>query len=283
MNILTFDIEEWWGYEHYCIGNEKEYLPRLEYYFDFILDKLDEKGFYATFFCLGEVAKKYPEVIRKIAERGHHIGSHSYSHKFLGNTNPEEFAEDTYKSLDVIENITGEKVTAFRAPAFSITENNRWCLEILAENGILYDSSIFPAKRSFGGYSSFKQREPSIIEYRDKVIKEFPISITSIYGKDIAYSGGGYFRLFPYWKFKSVAKKSSYLMTYFHISDFDKDQVRKFGTLRGESSIIRYFKSYYGLNGCFSKFQRLISDFDFINIKQADECVDWENASKVVL
>mgnify|MGYP006427692511 CR=1 FL=1 len=283
MKILTFDIEDWWVYDYYSLGKKKDYLPRLNKYLDKILFLLDEKKLQATFFCLGEVAANYPEVIKKIADKNHHIGCHSFSHKFLGDIKPKEVDTDTRIAIETIENIIGEKVTSYRAPAFSIMEKNKWVLEILAKNGITHDCSIFPANRSFGGFPSFNQQEPTIINYHGIQLKEFPMSTSQLFGREIVYSGGGYFRLFPYWKIKSMTKKSNYVMTYFHIKDFDKKQQRKYSSFNGESGVSRYFKDYYGLNNNFGKFSKLISDFDFISLEQADSIVNWDEAPIVNL
>lgn len=283
MNILTFDIEDWWVYEYYKLGNSSDYLPRLNWYLNEILDLLDERGFKATFFCLGEVANKYPNIIKLIAEREHHIGCHSYSHRFWGTAKPKEVEEDTRIALDVIENIIGKKVTAYRAPAFSISEKNKWILGILAENGIKYDCSIFPANRRFGGFTNFSQSIPSVIDYQGIKVREFPMSITKVWGKEVAYSGGGYFRLFPYSKIKAIVEKSGYVMTYFHIKDFDKDQKQRYASFQGESAPINFFKSYYGLKGNFSKFKKFISDFEFVSVKQTAELVNWDEAPLITI
>ena len=99
MNILTFDIEDWWGYDYYSIGKKEDYLPRLNQYLVQILDLLTERNIQATFFCLGKVAEEYPEVIKSIAKRGHQIGCHSYSHRFWGGANPknDDCMKDVYK------------------------------------------------------------------------------------------------------------------------------------------------------------------------------------------
>ncbi len=283
MNILTFDIEDWWVYEHYKLGNPSDYLHRLNWYLNEILDLLDERNFQATFFCLGEVAAKYPEVIKKIHTRGHHIGCHSFSHKFFGDATPEEVHKDTVKALAVLEDIIGEKVIAYRAPAFSITEKNKWVFEILADNGIEYDCSIFPASRGFGGFPGFKFNTPMIIKSNGSVIKELPVSTINILNYKISYSGGGYFRLFPYWLTKSIMKQNNYVMTYFHIKDFDKDQQRTYRSFEGESAILRYIKKYYGLKNSFIKFSKFVSDFNFINIKKADTLIDWKNVPQINL
>ena len=281
MNILSFDIEDWWVYDYYSLGKKEDYLPRLNSYLDDILFTLEKKNLEATFFCLGEVAKKYPEVIKKIASKNHQIACHSFSHKFLGDLNRREVEADTRIAIETIENIIGKKVTAYRAPAFSITEKNKWVLEVLAKNGITHDCSIFPANRSFGGFPSFGQNKPAIINYQGIQLKEFPMYTSKLFGREIVFSGGGYFRMFPYWKIKSMMKKSEYVMTYFHIKDFDCEQLKKFSSFNGESGISRYFKDYYGLNDNYDKFSKLITDFDFFSLKQADSIINW-NESPII-
>lgn len=284
MNILTFDIEDWWVYEHYKLGNPSDYLPRLDRYLNEILDLLDERNFQATFFCLGEVAAKYPEVIKKIHNRGHHIGCHSFSHRFFGDATPQEVQNDTVKALAVLEDIIGEKVNAYRAPAFSITEKNKWVFEILAENGIEYDCSIFPGNRSFGGFPSFPANQPSVVKYNNATIKEFPMSLINVLGRKIAYAGGGYFRLVPYHIIKKATAKSNYTITYFHIKDFDAKLAFKTSkTSAGESMVFRLFKRYYGINGAFSKFQKYLNDFNFVSLQAASQQIDWGKVPEIKL
>ena len=287
MNILSFDIEDWWGYRQIDKKLAKDsitsWLPRLNNYLHQILDFLDEKQVKATFFCLGEVAAANPEVIKQIDSRGHHIGSHSYSHTFWMNANYKQVADDTHKAVSIIEDLIGKKVDAYRAPAFSINENNKWIFEILAQNGIVYDCSIFPTSRGIGGFKGFTHKTPVLIEHLGVTIKEFPIAPVKVFGKEIVYSGGGYFRLFPYWKIKYLTNQSNYMMTYFHIKDFDKDQERYYRSFAGESAPVRYFKNYFGLNNNFLKFKRFISEFDFLSVKEADLLIDWNSAPKVKL
>ncbi len=283
MNILSFDIEDWWVYEHYKLGSKLNWLPRLDNYLNKILDLLDEQGVQATFFILGEVAKTTPEVVKRIDARGHHIGCHSFSHSFLGKATPDEVVKDTKMALEVIENCIGRKVNAYRAPAFSITEKNKWVLSILAESGIEYDCSIFPATRSYGGFPTYKTKEPAIVEICGHQIKEFPMAPASIFGHDIVYSGGGYFRLFPYWKIKALTHETDYLMTYFHIKDFDKHQKRTYSSFEGESAVSRYIKKYYGLKSAFPKFCQYVNDFDFVSVQEADQQINWENQPYIKL
>lgn len=276
MNILTFDIEDWWIYEKAGLGDKTQWRKRLDGYLDSILELLDNRGFKATFFVLGKMVECAPDVVLKIDRAGHHIGSHSYSHTFLRNFDYAQAEEDTRKGIDAVEQLIGKKVTAYRAPAFSITPENKYIFEILHKCGIETDASIFPAGRAFGGFVDFKSDKPVIIDYNGIKIKEFPIPMTEVMGKRIAYSGGGYFRLFPYSRIKSIISHSDYVMTYFHIKDMDAGQIRRYRGLENESALVRYFKNYFGLGQCFSKFRKLVNSFDFISLDNAIRNLNWE-------
>lgn len=275
MNILTFDLEEWYVYTQYDKGPKEYYLPIIEKYLNDLLQYLSDRSINATFFCLGKVAETFPNIIRLIDREGHEIGCHSHLHRFITKLNPQDFYEDTKQAIESLENVTGKKILSYRAPAFSITESNVWAFDVLAELGITRDCSIFPAKRSFGGFPSFKTDRPAIIDKNGNYIKEFPINIGNVWGLKLAYSGGGYFRLVPYVKVKSLIGDSDYVMCYFHIRDFDAYQKRVISH--------RYFQSYYGIKGAFDKIKRLINDFDFINIEEADKRIDWKNVTTIHL
>lgn len=271
IRIITFDIEEWY---HFDIFSKEEkwltYSPRINEYLPRVLDLLDEKGIKSTFFCLGWIARTYPEVLKKIHERGHEIACHTDKHLFVKDMTPDEFNNDLCLALSSIEDVIGEKVRLFRAPAFTITEQSKWAFEILHKNGIECDCSIFPTTRSFGGFPSYGAAKPSIIEYNGIRIKEFPINTASILGKNIVYCGGGYFRLFPYWLIKYLLNKSDYAITYLHMRDFDYEQPR-FTYL----SPMRKFKSYYGLQHSYHKFVKMINEFDWIGVDEAIKSIDW--------
>jgi polysaccharide deacetylase family protein (PEP-CTERM system associated) len=276
MNILTFDIEEWFHIlDHDSTKTEKEwsnYEYRLESNMDRILDLLDRKNQKATFFVLGWVAREFPQILKKIDNMGFEIATHSDRHQLAYEQNRVEFTNDLKKSIGSIEEVIGKKVRAYRAPGFSIKEENKWVLESLVENGIEIDCSIFPAKRSHGGFENYGYARPSIIEVGDSTLKEFPINLMDINGKNIIFSGGGYFRFLPYPLIKRMMKKSDYVMTYFHPRDFDSTQ-----PMIDDLSLIRKFKSYYGLTGAFSKLENLINDFEFLDIAQADKLIHWES------
>lgn len=279
MNILTFDIEEWYHFDIYSPEDKwLSYPPRIGLFLPKILDLLDEKGIRSTFFCLGWIARTYPGVLKQIHERGHEIACHTDKHLFVNRMTPEFFRRDLKCALASIEDVIGEKVRSFRAPAFSIDEQTGWAFEILAENGIETDCSIFPTTRSFGGFPSFGKAEPCWIDYRGVRIQEFPIHTASILGKEMVYCGGGYFRLFPYWLIRHFLRKADYAMTYFHMRDFDYAQPR-FGYL----SPMRKFKSYYGLKRSYCKFLRLLNDFEWVGVRNAISEINWDDTRVVPL
>ena len=275
MNILTFDIEDWYNCDFITSDfNWDKYEVRIYDGVDRILQELERRQLKATFFCLGWIAEKHPNVIKQIHDQGHHLGCHSYQHELSFRFDRDSFKEDTKKAKRLIENVIGEPINAFRAPGFSITENNVWAFEVLTELGFEYDCSLFPAAHDYGGFASYGQVEPTILDLPNgERLKEFPVSVQSVMGKKLVYSGGGFFRFFPYGLIKHWASNSSYLMTYFHPRDFDPDQ-----PVIKSLPAMRKFKSYVGLSKAFPKFQRLLNDFEFVSIKEADKDIDWDTA-----
>ena len=182
MNLLTFDIEEWFHCDFISgMKNWSNYEVRIYENTDFILKTLSKYNRKATFFILGWVADKHPDIVKKIYAEGHEIGCHSMKHELVHRFNPQQFKEDTQNALNVIEQVIGEKVIMYRAPAFSITKDTPWAFEILNELGITHDASVFPAKHDYGGFPSFGNSEPSIIETNGVFIKEFPINTLKIF------------------------------------------------------------------------------------------------------
>lgn len=292
MNLLTFDIEEWY-LEKYYFGNHSEKYKEFDSYLDKILETLDERGLKGTFFCVGGMAVDFPHIVRKIKHQGHEVGCHSYKHVWLNTMTYDEVFEDTYKSVDALEQCLGEKIKSYRAPAFSIGDRNKWAFEILSKCGIERDSSIFPAVRDFGGFPQFGQNFPTVINYQQSIIKEFPILTTTIFGKELVFSGGGYFRFFPLWFVKNRMKSSEYNICYFHIDDLItgheklktkeeyEDYYKEQGTWKNRH--LRYFKSNVGKAGAFKKMVSLLRSMDFVNLAQADKMIDWTIAAKVQL
>lgn len=282
MRVLTFDIEEWFHIlDNTSTRTETEwarYEARIQKNCERILGILSDTGVRATFFCLGWIAERYPVVVRAIAERGYELASHSYRHQLAYEQTRQEFSQDLERSKKAIEDATGVEVRAYRAPGFSVRPDNAWVFDCLVEQGITVDCSIFPADRAHGGFSEFGTARPAWIATRNGRLKEFPINTHTVFGKKFVFSGGGYFRLFPYSVLRAWTRRSPYFMGYFHPRDFDPEQpvIRELNT-------IRRFKSYYGLASAEEKLRRLIEDFEFTDLEGADASVDWGRAPVVSL
>lgn len=276
MNILTFDIEEWF----HILDNDStkqvhqwnNFESRIHKNVDIILGSLAEHNTKATFFCLGWIAERYPEIIRKIDAAGYEIASHSFAHQLAYQLSNKEFQEDLKKSCDSIQQITGKKITAYRAPGFSFTENNICNIESLISFGIEVDCSIFPINRAHGGFRSFGTSMPSIIKVNYLKIKEFPLNTYSVAGLQVVFSGGGYFRLIPYRLISYWLKKNSYSIFYFHPRDFDPTQ-----PVIKDLTLFRKFKSYVGLHSAQKKMNKLLNDFAFVDVATAIKNTDWSS------
>ena len=218
MNIISFDTEEWYIEKHFK-GGRKEKYHQFDELLDWILNALEDNDIKATFLCVGQLAVEFPEIIKKVVACGHEIGSHSNRHLWITKMTCEEFAEDTRIAVSELENLTSKKVKSFRAPAFSIGKDNDWAFEVLAENGIENDCSVFPTNRDFGGFPQFQASVPSILTKGEYEMKEFPICPATFLNKKLPFSGGGYFRLVPLTLQKHFIDKMDYVMFYFHIID----------------------------------------------------------------
>ena len=276
MNILTFDIEEWYLEKVLHDGRDFKYKQFDETFYK-VLDELDKRDIKATFFCVGQLAVEFPQVIREIVMRGHEVGCHSNKHTWLNKMTEKQLQDDTSDAIHALADVAGQKVVSFRAPAFSITKDNKWAINVLAECGIENDASIFPTNRDFGGYKGFPQDTPCIISHDGAMLKEYPICLTSILGKELAYSGGGYFRLLPYRFISKTIKKRDYNICYFHLADLIPEQkkmmsreqyeeyFKEAGTLKNR--LIRYAKSNIGTGDAYGKLLKLLSDNTFTSIR----------------
>lgn len=282
MNILTFDIEEWFHLLDFDATRTEDkwgkYEVRIHENMERIFRILEDTDTKATFFIIGWIAKTYPEVVKKIAEK-YEIGSHTMTHQLVWQQSPEAFKQDVDASIKLLQDITGKPVRYFRAPGYSIRESEAYAFDTLAELGIEIDCSVFPAAHAHGGMPSFLKSAPSIIEHGKTRIKELPITTGKILGKNIIYSGGGYFRLFPYSLIKKLAKENKdYNLAYIHPRDLDGGQP----VLEG-LPLARRFKSYVGTKGAEAKLRKYLTDFKFTDIATANNQIDWDNAQVIRL
>lgn len=279
MNILTFDIEEWFHLlDNDSTRNEEQwynYEKRIEGNVGRLLDILDSTGAKATFFIVGWIAKQYPQIVKRISEK-YQIGSHTMNHQLVWQQTPNEFRRDAEESIKRLEDISGQKIECFRAPGFSIRESEAWAFDILAELGIKYDSSIFPAHHAHGGMPSYNSTGPAVISHNGINLKEFPIPFKKIAGHHIIFSGGGYFRIFPYLLIRQFTNDAAYNLSYIHPRDLDSAQ-----PMIKELSIIRRFKSYYGLGQAEHKLRKWLNEFKFTDIKSADEIINWNEVNQI--
>lgn len=290
MNILTFDIEEWYIEKTFHGGRSFKY-QQFDDTFAKVLDELDRLGIKATFFCVGQLAAEFPKVVKTIADRGHEVGCHSNVHTWLNKMDEKTLRIDTSEALKALEDVSGQKVVSYRAPAFSITPQNKWAVNVLADCGIESDASIFPANRDFGGYKDFPQDTPCFISHEGASLKEYPISLTSVFGKTMAYSGGGYFRLLPYWLVNRTMKRRDYNICYFHLNDLISQKVafkskaeyeeyfKEPGTLKNR--LVRYVKSNVGTGDAYGKLMKLLSQYQFVNVHEANTMIDWKKVKTV--
>lgn len=282
MNVLTFDVEEWFHLLDFDAtrGVEQwdQYEVRIYENVERILNLLEETNTKATFFVIGWIAKNYPDIVQRIAEK-YEIGSHTMTHQLVWQQSPQEFRKDVEASVKLLEDITGQKVTSFRAPGFSIRESEKYAFETLHELGITTDCSVFPAQHAHGGMPSYTEQVPSLVKYNGIQIEEFPVTYKEIASKHLIYSGGGYFRLFPYSLIKKWSKEQDkYLMSYIHPRDLDGGQP----VLEG-LPLSRRFKSYVGVKKAENKLRQYLTDFDFMDIRTARKQIDWSKVPIVEL
>ena len=263
-NYLTIDVEEYFqvsAFERNVKVDDWEKLEsRVVNNTGRILDILAEFDTKATFFIVGWVAEKHPQLVRSIQKAGHLIGCHSYLHRKVYTLTPEQFREDTKRARELLEDVAGQPVVGYRAPSYSITKKSIWALEILAELGFRYDSSIFPIIHDNYGIPDsprFPYLHPHINLY------EYPISTAKVFGRTIPVSGGGYFRLFPYWFTKWALKlinekEQQPFIFYLHPWEIDPDQPRF-----TSASVVSKFRHYNNLAKTEYRLRRLLGDFDF--------------------
>ncbi len=282
LRILTFDLEEWFHLlDHDATRTEAQwgsYEVRIHGNTERLLRILEDTGSRATFFVIGWIARTYPELVRKVAER-YPIGTHTENHQLVWQQTREQFQEDVHASVCRLEDITGQKVDTFRAPGFSIRPSESWAFEVLAEEGIAVDSSIFPAHASHGGWPGFPSEKPVLVEGDGFNIKEFPITLKHLAGRSFVFSGGGYFRLCPYPLLRRWTREhQDYSISYIHPRDLDPGQPMVPGL-----SLARKFKSYYGLAGAEKKLRRYLAEFPSVDLRSAEQSVDWTRTEVITL
>ena len=221
---------------------------------------LEERNVKATCFFLGYTAQRHPHLIKRAAAAGHEVASHGYHHELVYKAGRMKFLEDAKASKALLEDLLGGEVKGYRAAGFSVTRETPWFFDALIEAGYRYDSSVFPGPRQHGGMA-YPHSNPHWVRASSGAIFEIPISLFSLFGRKVCFSGGGYLRLLPYWLIRSLARQvmrsGDPVTFYVHPRDFDVEQPRiRMGPLRA-------FKSYVGLRSTERKVRALLGDFQF--------------------
>lgn len=264
-NVMSIDVEDYYMVSAFADVVRFEdwgtYDSRVEKNTYRILELLNEYSVKATFFILGWVGEHYPNLVRDIHTAGHEVASHGYNHRLVYELSPAEFREDVRKSKRILEDISGNSVTGYRAASYSVVRETFWALDILIEEGFVYDSSIFPVYHDRYGVPD-ADRFPHIINRGDRTLWEFPPSTYRLLGTNVPISGGGYFRLFPFWICKFAisrinSKEDKPVIFYLHPWEIDGEQPRLSG--RTLSKI----RHYTNLSSTYSKLSTLLKEFQF--------------------
>jgi polysaccharide deacetylase family protein (PEP-CTERM system associated) len=264
---MTVDVEDFFhvsAFESIIDPTQwKEYQPRVEFNTRRLLDLFAKHNVKSTFFVLGWVAERYPELILDIYRQGHEIASHGYAHRRATSQTRQEFFDDVKRSKDHLEDLIGERLTGYRAPSFSIGYENEWAFEVLTELDFGYSSSTYPVKHDLYGTPDW----PRFAYNRKEGIIEIPIPTLKLRGKQMPIGGGGYFRLYPYILTKYLV--SSYLKKekqpysfYFHPWEIDGDQPRL-----SNAPLKSKFRHYVNLDKNYGKLEHLLTDFSWGTMK----------------
>lgn len=271
INAMSVDVED---YFHVAALSEaiarddwEQMNSRVDASTRRLLDVFDAGETKATFFTLGWVAERHPELVREIQRRGHEVACHGYSHRLVYQQAPEEFRQETLRSKGILEDITGAPVEGYRAASYSITGQSRWALDILVEAGFRYDSSIFPVRHDLYGMPG-AQRFPHRLETESGAsIIEFPPSTARVLGQNLPAAGGGYFRLYPYalsrWLMRRVNEgEDQPIVFYLHPWEVDPDQPRVDAGWKSR------FRHYNNLDKCESRLRQLLGEFRFGTLRE---------------
>lgn len=273
-NALTVDVEDYYhvsAFEPYIDRSRwEQFESRVVPNTRRILGLLEKHRLQATFFVLGWVAERFPQLVREISQQGHELGCHSYAHRLVYQMTPEAFRADLHRARSVIQEAAGVPVVSYRAPSFSITKQSLWALDILAEEGFRFDSSIFPIYHDRYG---IPDAQPEI-HRRDTPfgpLWEFPPSVVQLGPLNLPVSGGGYFRLYPLWWTTRLLRRINQrygrpFVFYMHPWELDPEQPRL-----KVASRLSQFRHYVNLASNERKLEILLGRFAFAPMTQVIE------------
>ncbi len=267
-NVLTIDVEDYFQVENFKkvinFSDWGKYENRVVKNTEQILKILEDAGVKATFFVLGWTAEKFPDLVRCVHKEGHEVASHGYAHCPIFTQTPELFRQDLVKSKKILEEIIKEPILGYRAPTFSLTERSLWALDILIEEGFRYDSSVLPARHKDRGLPGAERYPHKIGD--NGLLWEIPISTVKVFNRNLSFSGGGYFRLYPYgvirYYIRKINRENQPVVVYLHPWEIDPDQPRI------KAPGMSRFKHYVNLSRMETKLKKLLNDFAFGSVNE---------------
>jgi len=270
-NALTIDVEDYYHVSAFekvvRIEHWEQYESRVEKNTDRVLAMLDDMHVKATFFILGWVAQRHPQLVRRIVSAQHEVACHGYTHRRIHMLTPEEFRHEIRQAKGVIEDAGGVPVLGYRAPSYSVTTRTLWALNILAEEGFKYDSSIFPVRHDLYGIPGYERFAHVLYGQGTQPIVELPLSTARMLGINIPVAGGGYLRLLPYALTHLGIRRINHkeqqpAIIYFHPWEIDPEQPRIQAGWKSR------FRHYTNLSRMEAKLRKLLSSFAFAPIRE---------------
>jgi len=270
VNAFSIDVEDYFQVAALAPAIPRDSWPTREYRVEAnterIMKLLAEKGVRGTFFVLGWVAEKSPGLVRRIAAAGHEIACHGFSHQLIYSQSQSEFREETARAKGFLENLLGERVLGYRAASFSITSQSLWALDVLIDLGFEYDSSIFPIRHDRYGIPGASPTIGRVTAPSQRTLVEFPMSAASFMGVQVPVSGGGYFRILPYWLtrtgLRQINGKAGRPFT-FYLHPWEVDP----GQPRVKVGAFSRFRHYTNLHRCESRLRQVLTDFSFSTMR----------------
>jgi polysaccharide deacetylase family protein (PEP-CTERM system associated) len=270
VNAFSIDVEDYFQVAALSSAISRDSWPTREYRVERnthrILSLLDTRGVRGTFFVLGWVAERSPHLVKSIAAAGHEIACHGYSHQLIYRQSREEFLEETTRAKHHLEDVIGQPVLGYRAASFSITHDSLWALDVLLDLGFAYDSSVFPIRHDRYGIPGAAREPGRIVAPSQRTLVEFPMSTANFFGVQVPVSGGGYFRLLPYWVTRAGLRQINTAQRpftfYLHPWELDPGQPRF------KVSALSRFRHYTNLQRCEARLARVLDEFAFAPMRE---------------
>ena len=278
-NAFSVDVEDYFhvsAYNRVIARRDWDSFPsRVEANTRAMMAVLAEADVKGTFFVLGWVAERFPELVSEIAAQGHEIACHGYSHKLIYRQSRKQFTDEAHRAKTLLEDISGTAVNGYRGASFSITSESLWALEALAELGFTFDSSIFPIRHDRYGIPGAPTRPFTFRCESGAVINEFPMTTVDILGWRMPVSGGGYFRIYPYAVTRAALRhlnqrKSEPFVFYTHPWEIDPEQPFI------NASWLSNFRHRTNLHRCRDRLARLLKEFRFSTISEVLRSLELE-------